>query len=181
MPIADLHKVYPNRNAEIRALCKQLYEFGATVARIPSASMSSGLDEHSIRRQLEYLDHSENMVTALSERPIPDLPGIHPLSLDIDLSKPYVHFSTDVEGSKVPINETTQLLSEAWMITAVELAKSQSASMPGALFKFDFDRAVNNLSWIRKLIVEIQERPLLDLPETAEPGADLEVTGTGGK
>jgi hypothetical protein len=57
-------------------------------------------------------------------------------------------------------------------MTAVELAKSQSAAMAGSLVLFDFERAENNLDTISKLLVEIEARPFLDLPETAEPGSN---------
>jgi hypothetical protein len=61
------------------------------------------------------------------------------------------------------------------MITAVELAKSNSASVAGSLIEFDWIRATNNLDTLDKLINEMTERPILDLPETAEPGSSYKV------
>ena len=119
------------------------------------------------------------MVEALHERPIPDLPATHPLSLDIDLSAPYVTFTVSVVGSKVPINETTQLLAEYWMLLAVELAKSQSASLAGSLVEYDYTRAINNIETLTKLLTEMTSRPILDLPETSDPGSLLEVPSEG--
>lgn len=173
MAFGDLFKVYPNRNMELRAIAKQMYEFGKTIAREPSAAHSSGLDEHALRRQREYVAHSVAQVEALFAKPIPDLPATHPLALDINMSEKYTQFVSDINGSNVPLNEMTEMLAESWMIAAVEMAKSQSASLAGALVKFDHDRAINNLSVISKLLNEIEARPVLDLPETAVPGAEL--------
>ena len=177
MAFSDLFQVYPNRNAELRSLAKQCYEFGKTIAKEPSAALSSGLDEHAIRRQLSYVDHSVNMVEALHGKPLPDMPATHPVTLDINLSDPYVTFTTSVGGDEVPLNESTQLLAEYWMITAVELAKSQSAALAGSMVEFDYQRAINNLGVLSKLIAELQERPILDLPETAEPGSSYQTPG----
>jgi hypothetical protein len=59
------------------------------------------------------------------------------------------------------------------MLTAVELAQSQSASMAGSLTEHDYKRAINNIGVMRKLLKEMTSRPVLDLPETSVPGADL--------
>jgi hypothetical protein len=171
MAFADLFQNYPNRNAELRSLAKQCYEFGKTIAREPSASLSSGLDEHALRRQKSYVDHAVNQVEALHAKPLPDMPATHPITFDIQMSDPYITFTTNVGGDEVPLNESTELLAEYWMITAVELAKSQSASLAGSLVEFDYQRAINNLGTLSKLIAELEERPILDLPETAEPGS----------
>lgn len=171
MAINDLHKVYPNRNNELRGVAKQLFEFGRTIAREPSAAHTNGLDEHAITRQETYIDHALAMVESLNASPIPDNPATHPTQMPIDFSDPYVYFVKDVNGNEIPMNEATQLLAEKWLISAVELAKSNSASMAGSLVEFDFERARNNIESIRKLLNEIKARPFLDLPETAEPGS----------
>lgn len=171
MAFNDLFKVYPNRNLELRSVVKQAYEFGKTIAKEPSAAHSNGLDEHALRRQKSYVSHTIQMVNALNAKPIPDNPASHPTDLPINLSDTYVTFTTDVGGNQVPLNEATQLLAESWMIFAVELAKSQSASMAGSLVEFDFNRAKNNLDVLNKLLAEVEARPFLDLPETAEPGS----------
>lgn len=170
---SDLFKIYPNRNMELRAIAKQMYEFGRTIAQEPSAAHSSGLDVHAIRRQREYVNHSKAQVTALFAKPIPDLPATHPLALPINLSVVYLQFVEDVDGASIPLNEMTEMLAESWMIAAVELAKSQSAALAGALVEFDYNRGNNNLDVIAKLLDEIEARPVLDLPETALPGAPL--------
>ncbi len=174
MAFADLFQVFPNRNAELRSLAKQCYEFGKTIAKEPSAALSSGLDEHAIKRQLSYVDHAVNMVEALHSKPLPDMPATHPITFDINLSDQYITFTTNVAGDEIPLNESTELLSEYWMITAVELAKSQSAALAGSLVEFDYQRAINNLGVLSKLLAELQERPILDLPETAEPGSSYQ-------
>jgi len=171
MPFNELFATYPNRNSELRAVCKTLYEFGKTISREPSAAHSNGLDEHALRRQKSYVDYSKSMVEALNAKPIPDNPGSHPVQLPIDLTQLYVTFTSDVNGNQIPLNESTQLLAESWMRTAVELAKSQSASLAGSLVDFDHQRAINNLDVISKLITEMEARPFLDLPETSEPGS----------
>lgn len=173
MAFSELFKIYPNRNMELRAIAKQMYEFGKTIAREPSAAHSSGLDVHAIRRQREYVTHSVSQVEALFAKPIPDLPATHPLALPVNLSEVYTQFVEDVNGTAVPLNEMTEMLAENWMVSAVELAKSQSAALAGALVEFDHNRAINNLGVISKLLDEIDKRPVLDLPETSSPGAEL--------
>lgn len=171
MAFNDLFKLYPNRNLELRSVVKQVYEFGKTIAREPSAAHSNGLDIHALKRQRSYVDHALKMVEAINAKPIPDNPASHPTDLPIDLSEAYITFTTDVGGNQIPLNEATQLLAESWMVCAVELAKSQSAALAGALVEFDYERARNNLTVLAKLLDEIEARPFLDLPETAEPGS----------
>jgi hypothetical protein len=172
MAINDLHLVYPNRNSELRSVAKQCYEFGQTIAREPSAAHTNGLDEHAIQRQEAYIEHATKMVVALNASPIPDLPATHPTQMPVDFSVPYIYFTEDLNGNKIPMNEATQLLAEKWLLTAVEMAKSNSAAMAGSMVSFDHERATNNISSISKLLAEIKARPLLDLPETAQPGSE---------
>ena len=175
MAFSEMFQEYPNRNAELRSLAKQCYEFGRTIAKEPSAALSSGLDAHAIKRQLSYVEHAVHMVEALHAKPLPDMPASHPITFPIQLSDQYITFTTNVAGDEIPLNESTELLAEYWMITAVELAKSQSAALAGSLVQFDYERAINNLGVLSKLLVELQERPILDLPETAEPGSTVGV------
>lgn len=181
MAMNDFHKVYPNRNAELRAVVKQMYEFGQTIAQEPSAAHSSGMDTHAIRRQRQYLAYSESMVDALAANPIPDMPIAHNPDKPIDLHVEYRYFTEDLNGNEVPLNEYTQLLAEGWLMLAAELASSQSASIAGSIVEFDYERAKNNLASIKKLLNEIEERPTLDLPETALPGAKLGARSGGVK
>ena len=171
MAFNDLFVIYPNRNPELRSVAKTMYEFGQTIAREPSAAHSNGMDVHALARQNSYVDHALSMVTAINAKPIPDMPAVHPTDLPINFSEQYVTFVADVNGEQIPLNEATQLIAEQWMMCAVGLAKSQSASMAGALVEFDFKRAVNNLEVIGKLLLESEKRPFLDLPETAKPGS----------
>ena len=171
MAFNDLFIVYPNRNLELRSVVKQAYEFGKTIAAEPSAAHSNGLDEHALKRQRSYVDHADKMVASIAAKPLPDNPASHPTDMPINLSDPYVTFTTDVNGEQIPLNEATQLLAESWMILSVELAKSQSAALAGSLVEFDFARAKNNIAVIDKLLDEMEARPFLDLPETAEPGS----------
>ncbi len=173
MSFKDLFKTYPNRNSELRTICKTMYEFGKTIAKEPSAAHSNGMDGHAIKRQRQFIGHAKKMVDALHAKPIPDNPATHPTSLPIDLSAQYITFTTDVNENVIPLNEATQLIAEKWMIGAVELAKSQSASLAGALVEFDHTRAINNLEVMEKLLSEIEDRPMLDLAETAEPGSGV--------
>jgi len=173
MAINELHLIYPNRNNELRTVAKTLYEFGQTIAREPSAAHTNGLDEHAIARQEQYLLHATDMVNRLNARPIPDRPATHPTQMEIDFSVPYIYFLEDLNGNKVPMNEATQALAEGWLITAVELAKSNSAAMAGALVSFDYERAANNIAVLSQLLEEIKARPFLDLPETANPGSEI--------
>ena len=180
MAFNDLFVVYPNRNLELRSVAKQAHEFGRTIAMEPSAAHSNGLDHHALGRQRSYVDHAIKMVDSLAAKPIPDNPASHPTQMPIDMSDQYLTFTTDVNGNQVPLNEATQLLAESWMILAVELAKSQSAAMAGALVEFDYNRASNNLKVINKLLDEMEARPFLDLPETAEPGSGYQARSGGG-
>lgn len=180
MPINDLHKVYPNRNSELRTVAKMCFEFGQTIAREPSAAHTNGLDEHAIKRQHTYLDHATDMIKALQASPIPDNPATHPTNMDIDFSEKYVYFVVDVNGNKVPLNEATQLIAEKWLILACELAMSNSAALAGSLVSFDYDRAINNVESIAKLLKEIENRPFIDLPETAAPGAEATTRTSAG-
>jgi len=171
MAINDLHQVYPNRNSELRSTAKQCFEFGQTIAREPSAAHTNGLDAHAIKRQEEYITHATAMVEALNASPIPDLPATHPTQMPVDFSVPYIYFTEDLNGNQIPMNEATQLLAEKWLLTAVELSKSNSAAMAGSLVSFDYERASNNIASISKLLAEIKARPFLDLPETSDPGS----------
>ena len=171
MAINDLHQVYPNRNSGVRTVAKQLFEFGQTIAKEPSAAHTNGLDEHAILRQQTYIDHAKDMVERLNARPIPDRPATHPTQMEIDFSVPYIYFVENLNGNEVPMNEATQALAENWLLTAVEMAKSQSAALAGSLVEFDYLRATNNLEVIQQLLNEISARPFLDLPETADPGS----------
>lgn len=176
----ELFRTYPNRNAGLRAVAKQAYEFGFTVAREADAALSSGMHEHAIKRQRSYLDYTQTLVDALHARPIPDLPATHPVRFDVNLTEVYEQFTMDKSGERVPLNEQTELLAIYWMLTAVELAKSQSASMAGSLTVFDFERASNNIATMRKMLDEMTSLPVLDLPETSEPGSELSQTGSAG-
>ena len=180
MAFNELFKMYPNRNLELRSVAKQAHEFGRTIAMEPSAAHSNGLDMHALQRQRSYVEHATKMVDAIAAKPIPDNPATHPTQLPIDLSKEYLTFTTDVNGNQVPLNEATQLLAESWMILTVELAKSQSAAMAGALVSYDYNRATNNLEVITKLLDEMEARPFLDLPETAEPGSGYQSRSASG-
>lgn len=174
MAFEELFKVYPNKNAELLSAAKKAYEFGKNIAQEPSAGASMGLDEHALKRQESYVVHMLNIVDVLHKRPIPDQPYVHPTRFDIDLSDPYKQFTRDGQ----PINEDTELLAHYWMILAVELAASQSAGMAGSLLPADYDRVFNHLGVINQYISEMGERPAPDVPETAFPGAELEVPGS---
>jgi hypothetical protein len=174
----SLFKVYPNRNAELRMVAQQCYEFGRTVAQEADAALTSGMHEHAIARQHSYINYVEDMINAIQAKPIPDLPATHPTGFQINLSDPYDFFIMDINGEKVALNEQTALLAEYWLLTAVELASSNSASLAGSLTEFDHKRAVNNVAVMRKLLTEMTSRPVLDLPETASPGSEL--AGRGG-
>ena len=179
MSFNDLFAIYPNRNPELRSVAKTMYEFGQTIAREPSAAHSNGMDIHARTRQESYVTHALAMVNAINAKPIPDMPAVHPTDLPINFSEHYVTFVGDVNGEDIPLNEATQLIAEQWMMCAVGLAKSQSASMAGALVEYDFNRAVNNLNVISKLLAESAARPFLDLPETAKPGSTHGVRSGG--
>lgn len=178
MAFNDLFKVYPNRNAELRTVVNQMYEFGKTIAAEPSSAHSNGLDEHAVTRQRSYVSYANSLVEKIHAKPLPDLPATHPTDLPINMADAYKTFTVGVGGEQVPINESTQLLAEQWMICAVELAKSQSAALAGSLAEYDYTRAVNNLAVLAKLLEEFASRPFLDLPETADPGSIFQVRST---
>jgi len=179
MAFNDLFKVYPNRNLELRTVAKQAYEFGKTIAKESSAAHSYGLTQQAIERQQSYIDHITSMLDALGTSPIPDLPATHPTNFDINLSDPYITFTTNVGGEEVPLNEAAQYLAESWMVFAAELAMSQSAGLGGGLSEFDENRGKQNILSIQKMLDEIKARPMLDLPETSEPGSNYGVRSGG--
>ena len=173
MAFSDLFKVYPNRNPELRAVAKKAYEFGRNIAQEPSANLTMGILDAAVERQVEYIARTKEMVTALASRPIPDKPAVHPTNYPIDLSKPYPQFRSDIHEKDIPLNEETELIATAWMELAVGLAMSNSASIPGSMIEHDKGRALKNLDVISKYMDEFKKRPILDIPETAEPGAEL--------
>lgn len=186
MAFNDLFQVYPNRNSELRALCKLMYEFGKTVAAESSAAHTYGLDHHTVGRQQKYIAKARSQINAVASRPLPDRQGAAKVQLPIDLSAPYETFTTDVKGNAVPLNEATQLLQEQWMICAAELASSNSASLPGSMTHEDGIRALNNIDVIEKLLNEMAidihsagTDGFLDLPTTAEPGSEFGVRSSG--
>ena len=180
MAINELHQEYPNKNAELRSVAKQTYEFGQTIAQEASSGHTNGLDEHAIRRQRSYIEHAKSLVDAINAKPIPDLPATNPTQMPIDFSVPYVYTVIDLEGNEVPMNEACQILAEKWLIISVELAKSNSAGLGGSLVSHDYERAVNNIAALEQILDEYESRPFLDLPETADPGA-AQKPRTGGK
>ena len=162
----ELFQVYPNRNGALRALVKKAYEFGANVSQEQSAAMSSGLQDHAMKRQRAYVERIRAGVKRLAAKPIPDLPRSHPVQYAIDMTVPYNHFTTDKSGSEIPINEDCQALSEKWMTFCVELALSESAGIAGSLLDFDEERALNNIAVIEELLDEIEDMEPLDLAES---------------
>jgi len=173
MSFSELFKIYPNRNSELRYVARQAYEAGFTIAQEPSAGMSFGLDEHAIIRQKAYVTAITLSVNNLKAKAVPDRPAVHPIQFPINMSVEYSQFTEDLSGEQVPINEATQLLSEHWMTLAVTIANSQSAALAGSFIGPDHSRAINELEVITQLIKEIEDRPQVDLPETARPGASL--------
>lgn len=172
-----MFKTYACRNAELAATARQAYEFGKTIAKEPSSALSAGMDEHAIRRQKQYIEYCKGLVESLHAKPEPDLPVSHPTGFPVNLSVPYDTFVEDINGDKVPLNEQTALIAQYWLIIAVELAGSQSSSRAGGLNDHDYARALNNIGTLEKLVTEMTSRPILDLPETALPGAELGASG----
>lgn len=173
-----LNRLYPNRNLELRMLIKKSYEFGKNIAQEPSANLSMGVLDHAVVRQDSYVKRIKEMVEALFSKPIPDKPGIHPTTYQVDLTEKYPQFQEDVNGNMVPLNEETELLAGAWLELACGLARSQSAAIPGGLHEADKLRALNNIDVIAKYMDEFRKRPILDVPETADPGAPLGISST---
>jgi hypothetical protein len=162
----ELFQVYPNRNSAVRAVVKKAFEYGANVSQEQSAAMSSGLQDHALKRQRAYVERIRAAVERLAAKPIPDLPRSHPVQYEIDLSTPYNHFTTDKSGTQIPINEDCQSLSEKWMTFCVELALSESAGIAGSLLSFDKERALNNIGVIEELLDEIEIMDPLDMAES---------------
>lgn len=169
MAFAELFKVYPCKNLELRAAARVAYEFGKTVALEQTAAMSIGVDPHAMRRQRQYVDMMDKRLESLHQKPIPDDAYRHPTRVDVDLSEPYEQFTQD----GLPLNEDTQLLAEQWMSLAVDMSASQSAGLGGSVIDPDYERLVNRIAVIKQLLDEIESRGSVDLPETAFPGADL--------
>lgn len=172
-----LFKIYACKNPELTMVSRQLFEYGKTIAKEPSAALSSGLDEHAIKRQNNYVARCVSLVDALAAKPQPDMPASHPTNFPANLTPPYQTFVEDISGELVPINEMTLLLSQMWMTGAVELILSQSANLAGSLTEFDHQRAQNNLGALKKLLDEMAAAPPIDLPETSIPGSEVGTPG----
>jgi len=170
-------KVYPCKNPELTMIARQFFEYGKTIAKEPSASLSSGLDDHAIKRQSDYIARCVLMVEALHAKPQPDMPATHPTNYPANLTPPYQTFVEDINGENVPINEMTLLLSQMWMNCAVELVASQSANLAGSTTEFDYQRTINNLAALKKLLDQMAAAPPVDLPETSLPGSDIGTAG----
>jgi len=178
----ELFKVYVCFNKEMTMIARQFYEFGRQIAEEPSAALTAGMDLHALRRQREFLDYANAMITALNSKPIPDLAFTHPVNFAIDMSTPYRMFLETTSVGEVPLNEQTKLLAQHWMTTAAELASSQSAKMAGSMYLKDYERCINNLAVIAKFVDEMEARPqLLDLPELTFADVELKGTMTPGK
>ncbi len=173
MAFSDLFKEYPNRNKELRMVAKKAFEFGRNVAAEPTANLSIGILDHTIARQKEYVSRTKDLVESLFNKPIPDAVATHPTDYPIDLTVLYPTFKSALGGGESPINEDSELLMEAWMELAVTLANSQSASVGGGMISHDRTRAIEQLNVLDKYLVEMEKRPILDVPETAEPGAEF--------
>lgn len=178
MSFNEMFRIYPNRNTELRTICHEVCEFGRNIAKEPSAAHSNGLDLHAIRRQRQYIEKAKRKLAAIESRPVPDAPITHDFEKPINLSDPYETFTQGVGGELVPINDACQLLQEKWMEIAVELARSQSAQLAGAIVSYDYERAINNVEVIEKMLNEIEEDPFLDLPETTSPATQTQRSGT---
>ena len=59
----SLFRTYPNRNAELRMVSRQAYEFGKTVAAEADSAMSAGMHEHAVARQVSYLDYIDKVIS----------------------------------------------------------------------------------------------------------------------
>ena len=173
---ADLFKVYPNKNMEIRMLAYKAFEYGRNTAFEQSAGMSNGVDEHAVTRQRRYVEDYVDRLNSIHARPVPDLPHIHPTRFDIDMTERYQEFTKD----GMALNEDTELLMSYWLAVAVTCASCQSAGMGGSLRDDDFTRLSNQLSVISKFLDEVEKRPIPDIPETAYPAAALELKKTPG-
>jgi len=176
MAFAELFMVYPNKNMELRAAAKVAYEFGMNISQEPSAGMSIGVDPHAMKRQRQYVSTILGYIENLHNRPVPDMPYVHPVRFDIDMSNEYSQFTKD----GLPLNEDTQLLAQHWMTLAVEMAASQSAGLAGSLIDADYDRLVNQVGVITQLLDELETRGAIDIPETAYPAAKLEKPSQSG-
>lgn len=175
MAFSELFKKYPNKNAELRGAAKVAYEFGMNIAQEPSASMSLGVDPHAMKRQREYVQIITGYIENLHNRPVPDMPYVHPIRFDIDFTEEYKQFTKD----GLPLNEDTELLAQHWMFVAVEMAASQSAGLAGSLTDADYQRLKNHIGVISQLLDEIEKRGVADMPETAFPAAALETPSSG--
>ena len=86
MPFADLFKTYPNRNAELRSIAMTCYEFGKTIAREPSAALSTGIDVHAIKRQKAYIEYVGKLVDAIYKNPNSLEPAARSMGLVVQIT-----------------------------------------------------------------------------------------------
>lgn len=167
MPYEDLYGVYPVKNVELKSVAEFAYEVAYTVSSEQSAGATMGLDEHAMGRQRQYLENVRARVTALADRPIPDLPATHPILFNCDLSA--MPPSMGVAGKT--LNSDAEAVATLWMQFAYELVKSNSAGLGGGLTSFDAKRAVQNVDAIDQFLASIEAAAEVDFPETAAPEA----------
>ena len=174
-PIAfnDLFGIYHLRNADLHSLACRAYEFGRNLAESPSAGLTNGFEQHTLRRQKGYVAWMLEQIAVISENPTKDMPQTHPVDFDCDLTAPYETFVTNASGVDRPINEDVNNLARQWMLLAVEIVKCNSASLSSALLDHDAERLTNNVMAIEKFLETTADAGVLDLPESTSPDAPV--------
>ena len=174
----DLFRVYEIKNNHIKSLAETLYDYGLNLSESAAAALTNGFDDHTLRRQISYVEQAIKLADVMLSNPQADMPQTHPIFFEANLSTPFETFvSTDTAGTEKPINEDVANLARQWMLVAVELCMSNSAALPAGLLQHDGKRLLDNLYAIEKYLQETAPAGEVDVPESAAPSAPIKAHG----
>jgi len=166
MPFSELFGTFEYKNTELGSLADFCYECCWTTAVEQSAGTTMGLDEHAMTRQRQYLQNARDRLAGLRDRPLPDLPAVHPMLFSTTLEEPSM---ISVDGK--PLNTDAAATSQMWIMISYELLKSNSAGLGGGLTSFDASRCENNIASVEQFLLSVESAASVDFPETAAPAA----------
>ena len=168
MAFEDLFGTFEYKNTELGSVADFSYEVCVTTAREQSSGTTMGLDQHAMGRQRQYIENARARLDGLIERPIPDLPAVHPLLFSTVQVSPEM---ISVDGK--PLNSDAFAVAQMWQMVSFELLKSNSAGLGGGMTSFDGERARQNVTAIEQFLSAIESAADVDFPETAAPAATV--------
>lgn len=168
MAFEDLFGTFEYKNTELGSVSDFAYEVCVTTAREQSAGTTMGLDAHAMGRQRQYIANARQRLDGLINRPIPDLPAVHPLLFNTVQEAPEM---VSVDGK--PLNSDAFAVAQMWQMLSFEMLRSNSAGLGGGMTSFDGARAHQNVTAIEQFLEAIESAADVDFPETAAPEATV--------